>query len=448
LPRHECGSQQLGEDRTRQAFTVVTSNVQLWFSLRVRGIRVKPTPGTTDDAEVRNGSRGWIVVVGTVVAAVLTTSAGSSDVAASSTGSSAGTSVLTFAAGDTAAASASVGARRADAFVRRHGDQLLLRGAPWTFTGINVYNASSRWTCWYGMDGTSLATAFATTGATVMRSWFFESLVVDRREPTAIDWAPFDETLAAARAAGVRVVATLTDQWGACEPGGQKGLGWYRSGYRVDRPVSTVTGAALPMAYRDYVAAIVARYRDDPTILSWQLVNEPEGSEPDHSCTADAGATLVAFTRDMAGLVRTIDGNHLLSMGTIGSGQCGTTSDDYRAMIVAGDLDWCEVHDYEGTEPFGGDQWNGLEVRRADCAALAKPFVVGEAGVRADVPGGMPARAEALVAKLDAERAHRASGFLVWGWGDPPDGDLGPYSLGPADPLWTDPRWRAAAVAG
>ena len=67
----------------------------------------------------------------------------------------------------------------------------------------------------------------------MIRGWFFQSLALRSLagSGTVIDWSIFDDTLARARAAGVRIVATLTDQWGACEstPETPKSPSWYRS---------------------------------------------------------------------------------------------------------------------------------------------------------------------------------------------------------------------------
>ena len=44
---------------------------------------------------------------------------------------------------------------------------------------------------------------------------------------------------------------------------------WYTDGYKQPDPGGTVS-------YRDWVSEVVTRYRDDPTILAWQLINEAE----------------------------------------------------------------------------------------------------------------------------------------------------------------------------
>ena len=197
----------------------------------------------------------------------------------------------------------------------------------------------------------------------------------------------------------------------------------------------------MPLTYRDFVAQIVARYRDDPTILAWQPVNEPE------VCGTNGAEVLRSFTSDITSLIKRIDPNHLVSLGAIGSGQCGTAGDDYRALHALPDVDWCELHDYSGPSGYSlpGDAFNGAALRFDQCSSLGKPVVVGESGIRLDeVPGGtLAARAEAFARKMDTFRAAGAAGMLLWDWADNPElGD--DYEIGPGDPTLAVIAQRAA----
>ena len=123
-------------------------------------------------------------------------------------------------------------------FVTRSGAQLLLNGAPYRFTGLNIYNANSVDNCWYTLgSGSGLDSSLADIGAgkEAFRAWFFQ---YQATRNGARDWSAFDHTLAVARARGVKVVATLVNQWGQCEGwgayvDGYKTESWYRRGYRT-----------------------------------------------------------------------------------------------------------------------------------------------------------------------------------------------------------------------
>src|SRR5204862_3795827 len=94
-------------------------------------------------------------------------------------------------------------------FVQRAGTRLVLDGAPYVFTGLNIYNAATAsGYCWYPMatDGVLDATLTATgPGKEAFRAWFFQyEATTDGQR----DWSTFDHTLATARAHGQKVIAT------------------------------------------------------------------------------------------------------------------------------------------------------------------------------------------------------------------------------------------------
>ena len=134
--------------------------------------------------------------------------------------------------------------------------------------------------------------------------------------------AAFDHTLAVARAHGVKVIATLDQPMGRLRSrAGTRTDSWYTDGYKQLDPAGIVS-------YRDWVARSCPATANDPTILAWQLINEAEvkPSRDGSCCSPNAAATLKSFATDVSGLVKSIDRNHLVSLGTIGGGQCGAHS--------------------------------------------------------------------------------------------------------------------------
>ena len=270
------------------------------------------------------------------------------------------------------AVGSSIGYAAPPGFVTRSGASLELDGEPYVFTGINIYNANNATGCWYPMASGSVLedslTAISPSGGLkVIRAWFFQALATTGGQR---DWSGFDHTLSVAAAHGVKVIVTLENQWKDCS-GAEGGAGiyknnvWYETGY-------TSVDTGLTQSYRDYVAAIVARYKDNPTVLMWQLMNKAEAADSATEdangnlvvgpCSSGAGTALREWAADVSGLVKSIDPNHLVSVGTIGSGQCGAgSSDEYRDLHSISAVDLCEFHDYGSpTVPMPGDQWNGL----------------------------------------------------------------------------------------
>lgn len=315
-------------------------------------------------------------------------------------------------------------------FVTRQGTQLQLESGPYRFTGFNVYYANSDGTCGPAFgSGPELGDAIREMGpgGQVIRAWFFQSMATDG---DVRDWSAFDHTLSVAASHGVKVVVTLANQWQDCESAaGYKDETWYEIGYTQPDPGGIVS-------YRDWVAEVVDRYRDDSTVLAWQLMNEAEvkptmGGE----CSANAAGTLKDFATDVSELVKSIDQDHLVSLGTIGGGQCGAQGPDYQDLHSISTVDLCEYHDYGDPSAIPGDQFNGLQVRIDQCNALNKPLFVGEVGIIPnDVGGTLEARASVLEDKLFAQLGAGVDGALVWSWSSL-GSTLDNFDVGPGDPV-------------
>ena len=316
-------------------------------------------------------------------------------------------------------------------FVSRTGKQLFLGKTPYRFSGINAYNLNSDGLCWYSYDAAQLDATLTELenlgGKSVLRAWFFQDLATSGGTR---DWTAFDRTLDRARAHGFKVIATLGNHWADCDQGyGRKDQAWYATGYQTVDPVGTVS-------YRNWVGEIVDRYKDDPAILMWEPINEPETSSVTDVCGPGAATTLQNFMADVGGLIKSIDSNHLVTTGVIGSGQCGASGPEYEALHALGAVDVCSWHDYGSPlVPMPGDAFNGLQLRLNQCAVLNKPLVVGEAGIIPNEIGGtLAARAQATQAKLLRQIPAGVAGYLPWAWNR--DGSLlHIYDIGPGDPV-------------
>ncbi len=359
------------------------------------------------------------------------------------------------------------------AFVTRAGTQLQVAGAPWRFAGYNLPCAQpfllTADELGFYLDGIK-----ATSGANVIRAWFFQT------NGGPGNWEPFDRVVAAVKARDMRIVATLTDEWnGGCDAGAgtEKALDFYQSGYRQPD-----LGHAL--AYRDYAAQVAARYASEPAIAMWQLVNEAQAQTKLPSgaliCDNNAGKlALRSFADDMVGVLKAVDPNHLVNLGTLGGSQCGMAGSDAYQYIHDGLVDVCEYHDYGSSAaalPSGPDL---LAQRVRDCDTLpsgAKPLFIGEAGIQGNVqPDGGPAacqpwpgcspfpvtteslvlRAQLFEAKIKAAFAAGVDGYAIWvkspyysstadiyaiGDGDPTEGALATAlagAIGPGAPTVT-----------
>lgn len=89
------------------------------------------------------------------------------------------------------------------------------------------------------------------------------------REPGVWDFELYDRAFRAAEKYHVRVVATLTPNWGPAH----RGYAYASQGGSINDTEARLTEA------REYVARVVARYRTSPALDSWMLMNEP-GQRP------------------------------------------------------------------------------------------------------------------------------------------------------------------------
>jgi len=158
------------------------------------------------------------------------------------------------------------------------------------------------------------------------------------------------------------------------------------------------TNAHARELYQRYIEHVLSRvnhftgrmYKENPTILMWELANESR-------CESDSsGATVHAWLTEMAAFLKQRDPNHLLSTGEEGwyrdpsrpgdfryNGQQGV---DYLTDHQVPGIDACSFHLYPpeyGLDEPGARQWIASHV--ADCHRLiGKPVYFGEFGMKVD----------------------------------------------------------------
>ncbi len=156
-----------------------------------------------------------------------------------------------------------------------------------------------------------------------------------------------DYLLYKARQNDIRIVMVLTNNWRDFG-----GMDQYLAWYGLTKHHEFYTDERVKQAYKDYVTHLVNRvnkftgvaYKDDPYIFAWNLANEPrmrnygplddlEGWKPD---------TVTVWAREMSDYIRSIDPNHMISVGDEGfyanrgsamySGEDGVNHDSLVAL--------------------------------------------------------------------------------------------------------------------
>jgi mannan endo-1,4-beta-mannosidase len=150
--------------------------------------------------------------------------------------------------------------------------------------------------------------------------------------------------------------------------------------------------------YHDHVRFIVNRnnsvsakpYKEDPTIMSWELANEPRGMKFPES--------LKSWVERTAGLIKDLDTNHLVTIGLEGD----TPDADYNGVDFEGlnsieSIDYSTIHiwveNWKWYDPFRPSSsypsaWNKALAYFQDHAArsnkIGKPLVFEEFGLARD----------------------------------------------------------------
>lgn len=194
--------------------------------------------------------------------------------------------------------------------------------------------------------------------------------------------------------------------------------------------------------FYDYVRFIIGRtnrythrrYVDDPAIMSWQIGNEPR------AFSKEALPDFEHWLAETSSLIRSLDSNHLISIGSEGSWGCENDIACYERICADKNVDYCNIHlwPYNWSwarqdhlvEDLGVSCQNTKEYidqHLAVCARIKKPLVMEEFGYPRDgfsfTPGSSTVGRDGyyqyvfgLVAD-NAEKGGYFAGCNFWGWG-------------------------------
>lgn len=326
--------------------------------------------------------------------------------------------------------SATTTAIPADAFVSVAGRQFQVAGRPFAFVGANldVMHGQAR-----ARAADTIAAAVA-DGLTVGRIWalgegdaqspaWSQQYQLFRVAPDRwLDAADqqLDLVLATARAHGLRVIITLSNNWD--DFGGiRQYLAW--AGLPSDGFGSRdafFSDERTRAFYRAHLAHLLGRtnaltgvaYVDDPTIFAWELMNESTVATP-------AGAAARAEWIDaMARFIKARDGHHLVTPGVMGYTSRQERA-DWLAVCRLPAVDYCDSHLYPETTDRVSSLGR-LEAYIDDRVQLAqhvahKPIVFGEFGFHTDRAAWLSRpRAAWFESFLGRALYDGAAGILAW----------------------------------
>lgn len=337
-----------------------------------------------------------------------------------------------------------------DSFVQRQSDRLVLGSDAFRIVGANIYyfafSAES--------DQIRLLDLASDFGLNVLRIWAFNDFINLPPNPPvpaetdvcfqflnpgasspelregAFGLERLDHAIKLATDRRIRLILTLTNHnpdYGGI-PQYQRWLGFANLNdfYRE---------ASAKITFQNWVQALVTRkngltslsYADDPTILAWEIANEPR-------CPSDPSGTqlLTDWLSDMSAFIHSIAPRQLICAGDEGffdhadarnnwlfNGSCGVSTED---ILGIPDIDFGTFHMYpdhwaknQDGQAFG-QMWiqNHIDAARR----ASKPVILEEYG--------LPASAErngVYHTWLQTIEQEDAAGDLVWMLGLPGQGD-------------------------
>ncbi|KAG8750657.1 hypothetical protein FRC12_012769, partial [Ceratobasidium sp. 428] len=222
---------------------------------------------------------------------------------------------LAAAIGTSLAATVPIESRQSTSFVKTSGQKFTLNGSKFTVVGSNAY--------WMAQLSTTadITTAFndlKNAGFTTLRTWGFN----DVTSPSGTYYQLWNGKTATLNTGanglakfGIRLIVPLTNNWG--DYGGMDvyvkqllGSGNHDLFY---------TDATVKAAFKKYISGFVGRYKNEPTIMAWELANEPrcKGSTGTWSGTCTT-KTITAWATEMSAYIKSLDANHLVAIGDEG----------------------------------------------------------------------------------------------------------------------------------
>ncbi len=268
---------------------------------------------------------------------------------------------------------------------------------------------------------------------------YFQYWDSTRKEPAYNDGPTglekLDFLLHHARRLKLKVILTLTNNW---QDFG--GMDQYLVWYGLSHHHQFYSDAQARQAYRGWAQHLVERinsidgvaYRDDPVIFSWELANEPRttnGKEFDSKQGWDS-TTIVQWADEMSAFLKSIDSNHLVSVGDEGflnrHGSDWTLQAeggvDHEALTELKNVDFGTFHlypDHWNKSQQWGVEWieSHLQVARS----LGKPTVLEEYGLRVERPDSRGTISEGGLRRQvgytnyhNAMRERGGAGSLFW----------------------------------
>lgn len=304
-------------------------------------------------------------------------------------------------------------------FVRVENGEFAVEDSTFRFAGTNAYYLPN----YQKLDPKVVSRAldlFEDTGITVIRMWAFYDgydcgYSKNDSNENVIQTSPgvyneealrdLDEVIAMGRQRGIRFILPFVNYWN--ELGG---ICQYNTWAGAENPENNlqffITNEETQRWYKDYIKMLLNRvntvtgvkYKDEPAIFSWQIINEGRNKGANPEIVRD-------WYQEIAKYIKSIDPDHLVGTGE--EGFDNNTPEDYSAGEYSNtyvlranegtsfimntsipEIDYGNAHWYANEYGFGNENleviiksqkaWMNDHQKIAD--KLNKPFILGEYG--------------------------------------------------------------------
>lgn len=266
-------------------------------------------------------------------------------------------------------------------------DDVLARAAAATFTVVRTWG----WSDTGALDGTE--STVSRPNGVYFQYW-------DGSQPAYNDGADglahLDYVIWKAGREGIKLIIPFTNNWSDFG-----GMDQYVRWAGLTHHDDFYTSATIRAWFKDYIAHLLNHvnpltglaYKDDPTVMAWELANEPRcgGSGRYPASAGCTTATLTGWARDVSDYIKTVDWHHLVGVGDEGfyctdpTGTDQTTNCasgvDTRALTGLPSIDYMSYHLYPdswGKDAAWGTRW--ISQHDLDAHRLGKPAILGEFG--------------------------------------------------------------------
>ncbi|KAL1539532.1 Mannan endo-1,4-beta-mannosidase 7 [Salvia divinorum] len=329
-----------------------------------------------------------------------------------------------------------------DGFMRVDREHLMLNGSPFYGNGFNAY-----WLMYVASDPSQrskISSVFeeaSNHSLLIARTWAFRDGGYSplQSSPGSYNDNMFqglDYVISEAGKHNIKLILSLVDNYNYTG-GKQQYVKWARNeGQNIFSDDDFFTNSVVKGYYKNHIKAVLTRknsisgiaYKDDPTIMAWELMNEPR-------CPTDpSGNTIQAWIEEMGSYLKSIDSNHLLEAGLEGfynhnkknpHFEVGT---DFLRNNEIAEIDFATVHSYPDQWMTGEsdeeqllflDEWLSSHIKDAE-TKIQKPLLFAEFGKSSKDPGyRTSARDEVMAAVYEAiyssaRRGGAAAGGLFW----------------------------------